>query len=119
MRGHNIFFYGKVQTIIPKLSLLPPFYLEHCLSKVLFYISDPAWVQNVYINLPAVKRRAEVLGTRRTVKKQWQVCQDKLIEIDFFLRGDGRVNKIFYANDYVKSAEIKLCGNLFHQIWSS
>lgn len=35
---------------------------------------DPSWVQTVYINLPATKRRAEVLGTRRTVKKQWQAA---------------------------------------------
>ena len=36
-------------------------------------VSDESLVSNVYVNLPAVKRRAETLGTRRTVKKQWQV----------------------------------------------
>ncbi|XP_060565565.1 deoxyribose-phosphate aldolase-like [Ruditapes philippinarum] len=35
---------------------------------------DPAWIQNVHINLPATKRRAEQLGLRRTVKKQWQAA---------------------------------------------
>ncbi|XP_041352307.1 deoxyribose-phosphate aldolase-like [Gigantopelta aegis] len=35
---------------------------------------DESWFQNVYVNLPAVKRRAETLGTRRTVKKQWQAA---------------------------------------------
>ncbi|XP_060560569.1 deoxyribose-phosphate aldolase-like [Ruditapes philippinarum] len=35
---------------------------------------DPAWIQNVNINLPATKRRAEQLGLRRTVKKQWQAA---------------------------------------------
>ncbi|XP_046546403.1 deoxyribose-phosphate aldolase-like [Haliotis rubra] len=35
---------------------------------------DESWFQNVNINLAAVKRRAETLGTRRTVKKQWQAA---------------------------------------------
>ncbi|KAK7503073.1 hypothetical protein BaRGS_00005699 [Batillaria attramentaria] len=35
---------------------------------------DEAWIKNVYINLPAIKRRAETLGTRRGVKKQWQAA---------------------------------------------
>lgn len=35
---------------------------------------DPSLVENVYINLPAVRRRAETLGTRRTVKKKWQAA---------------------------------------------
>jgi deoxyribose-phosphate aldolase len=33
---------------------------------------DLAWIQGVKVNLAAVKRRAETLGTRRTVKQQWQ-----------------------------------------------
>ncbi|CAC5395896.1 deoC [Mytilus coruscus] len=33
---------------------------------------DASWLEHVYVNLPAVKRRAETLGTRRCVKKQWQ-----------------------------------------------
>lgn len=35
---------------------------------------DLAWVNSVQINLPSVKRRAETLGTKRTVKKQWQAA---------------------------------------------
>ena len=31
MMGHNISFFGKIWKIIPKLSLLTPSYLEHCL----------------------------------------------------------------------------------------
>lgn len=37
------------------------------------YHLDETWLHNIYINLPAVKRRADTLATRRTVKKQWQV----------------------------------------------
>jgi len=32
------------------------------------------WLEKVRINLPAVKRRADTLGTRRTVKMQWQAA---------------------------------------------
>ena len=70
-----------------KLHVLPcdqNLFLEyHPVPQVLVYIcavpniccilTDPAWIQNVHINLPATKRRAEQLGLRRTVKKQWQV----------------------------------------------
>ena len=35
---------------------------------------DLAWLERVKINLPAVKRRAETLGTKRTVKMQWQAA---------------------------------------------
>ncbi|XP_045626078.2 deoxyribose-phosphate aldolase [Procambarus clarkii] len=35
---------------------------------------DLAWVNSVQVNLPSVKRRAETLGTKRTVKKQWQAA---------------------------------------------
>ena len=35
---------------------------------------DLAWVQDTRINLPAVKRRADTLGTKRTVKMQWQAA---------------------------------------------
>ena len=34
---------------------------------------DLAWVERSEVNLPAVLRRAATLGTRRTVKQQWQV----------------------------------------------
>ena len=35
---------------------------------------DLAWLEMVRVNLPAVKRRAETLGTKRTVKMQWQAA---------------------------------------------
>merc|ERR1719412_1722046 len=35
---------------------------------------DLAWLETVKINLPAVLRRAATLGTRRTVKQQWQAA---------------------------------------------
>jgi len=35
---------------------------------------DLAWLEQVAINLPAVKRRAESLAGRRTVKQQWQAA---------------------------------------------
>ncbi|GAB1599715.1 deoxyribose-phosphate aldolase-like [Argonauta hians] len=35
---------------------------------------DECWLQNVYMNLPAIQRRAATLATRRTVKKQWQAA---------------------------------------------
>jgi len=35
---------------------------------------DLAWIEQVRVNLPAVLRRAATLGTRRTVKQQWQAA---------------------------------------------
>ncbi|XP_014670982.1 PREDICTED: deoxyribose-phosphate aldolase-like [Priapulus caudatus] len=35
---------------------------------------DLEWVLSTQVNLPAVKKRAAELGTRRTVKKQWQAA---------------------------------------------
>ena len=35
---------------------------------------DLAWLEQVRINLPAVQRRAGTLGTKRTVKMQWQAA---------------------------------------------
>ena len=32
------------------------------------------WVENVRVNTSAVERRAQTIGTRRTVKKQWQAA---------------------------------------------
>ena len=37
------------------------------------YFTDASWFEGININLSAVKRRASELGTKRTVKKQWQV----------------------------------------------
>ncbi len=35
---------------------------------------DLGWVSSVRVNLPSVIRRASTLGTKRTVKKQWQAA---------------------------------------------
>jgi len=35
---------------------------------------DLDWVADVRVNLSAVERRAGTIGTRRTVKKQWQAA---------------------------------------------
>ena len=35
---------------------------------------DPSWLASVRVNLPAVLRRASTLGTKRTVKQQWQAA---------------------------------------------
>ena len=39
---------------------------------------DAAWLEGVFIDLPAVQRRAATLGTRRTVKAQWQVGKNDI-----------------------------------------
>lgn len=35
---------------------------------------DLEWIERSRVNLPAVKRRADTLKTRRSVKKQWQAA---------------------------------------------
>ena len=35
---------------------------------------DEAWIKETRVDLPAIRRRAATLGTRRTVKKQWQAA---------------------------------------------
>ena len=35
---------------------------------------DEGWISSTRINLPAVHRRAATLGTKRTVKQQWQAA---------------------------------------------
>jgi deoxyribose-phosphate aldolase len=35
---------------------------------------DEAWINETRVDLPAIRRRAATLGTRRTVKKQWQAA---------------------------------------------
>ena len=40
---------------------------------LLFPVLDESWLKDVRVNLPAVKARAETLGTRSCVKKKWQV----------------------------------------------
>ena len=35
---------------------------------------DPSWFENVKINFASVKARADTLGTRRSIKKEWQAA---------------------------------------------
>merc|ERR1712156_643318 len=35
---------------------------------------DLSWINETRVDLPAIRRRAATLGTRRTVKKQWQAA---------------------------------------------
>jgi deoxyribose-phosphate aldolase len=35
---------------------------------------DPGWVNDTHVNLSAVQRRAATLGTRRSVKQEWQAA---------------------------------------------
>ena len=46
---------------------------QHWHFILLFPVLDESWLKDVRVNLPAVKARAETLGTRRCVKKKWQV----------------------------------------------
>ncbi|KAH3734544.1 deoxyribose-phosphate aldolase-like [Dreissena polymorpha] len=62
---------------------------------------DEAWIQNVYVNLSATKRRAEVLGTRRTVKKQWQAAWE--------LRAVACIDLTTLAGDDTLSNVNRLC----------
>ena len=46
----------------------------------LFLLLESSWFDAVDVNLTAVKRRADSLSGRRTVKKQWQVvCNTSLL----------------------------------------
>lgn len=35
---------------------------------------DSSWFQDIKINFPGVKSRAETIGKRRSIKKQWQAA---------------------------------------------
>ena len=35
---------------------------------------DPSWFQDIKINFPGVKLRAETIGKRRSIKKEWQAA---------------------------------------------
>ncbi|XP_061173031.1 deoxyribose-phosphate aldolase-like [Saccostrea echinata] len=64
-------------------------------------VFDPSWFDNIYVNLPAVKRRAESLGTRRTVKKQWQAA--------WLLRAVTCIDLTTLAGDDTPSNVSRLC----------
>ncbi|KAK3582060.1 hypothetical protein CHS0354_025667 [Potamilus streckersoni] len=60
-----------------------------------------SWLENVYINLPAVQRRADTLGTRRTVKKQWQAA--------WLLRAVACIDLTTLSGDDTESNVSRLC----------
>ncbi|XP_037080228.1 deoxyribose-phosphate aldolase-like [Pollicipes pollicipes] len=62
---------------------------------------DLAWVNSVRVNLPAVKRRAETLGTRRTVKKEWQAA--------WMLRAISCIDLTTLAGDDTAANVARLC----------
>lgn len=55
--------------LVQSINLTKAFHVATCC----FLLADETWIQNVYINLPAVNRRAETIASRRAVKKEWQV----------------------------------------------
>jgi len=69
---------------------------------------DIAWVEKTHINLPSVKRRAETLGTRRTVKKEWQAA--------WLLRAITCTDLTTLGGDDTDSNVKRLCGKAFHPI---
>ncbi|XP_050391398.2 deoxyribose-phosphate aldolase [Patella vulgata] len=69
---------------------------------------DESWIQNIYINLPAVKRRAETLGTRRTVKKQWQAA--------WLLRAVTCIDLTTLAGDDTPCNVARLCYKAKHPV---
>ncbi|XP_045195857.2 deoxyribose-phosphate aldolase-like [Mercenaria mercenaria] len=69
---------------------------------------DPSWIQNVYVNLPATKRRAEQLGLRRTVKKQWQAAWE--------LRAVSCIDLTTLAGDDTLANVNRLCFKAKHPV---
>jgi len=62
---------------------------------------DLAWLEQVHINLPAVLRRASTLGTRRTVKQQWQAA--------WLLRAVTCIDLTTLAGDDTETNVARLC----------
>lgn len=69
---------------------------------------DSSWFDNIHVNLPAVKRRAETLGTRRTVKKQWQAA--------WLLRAVTCIDLTTLAGDDTPSNVSRLCFKAAHPV---
>ncbi|XP_068240711.1 deoxyribose-phosphate aldolase isoform X2 [Palaemon carinicauda] len=69
---------------------------------------DLAWVNSVRVNLPAVKRRAETLGTKRTVKKQWQAA--------WLLRAVTCIDLTTLSGDDTDANVERLCHKAAHPI---
>ncbi len=62
---------------------------------------DLAWVSSVRVNLPSVLRRASTLGTKRTVKKQWQAA--------WLLRAVTCIDLTTLSGDDTKANVHRLC----------
>jgi len=62
---------------------------------------DLAWLETVRVNLPAVLRRAASLGTRRTVKQQWQA--------GWLLRAVTCIDLTTLAGDDTETNVARLC----------
>lgn len=73
-----------------------------------FFSIDEALIKNVYVNLAATKRRATQLGTRRTVKKQWQAAWE--------LRAASCIDLTTLAGDDTASNVNRLCFKAKHPI---
>ncbi|KAK7071752.1 hypothetical protein SK128_000344 [Halocaridina rubra] len=69
---------------------------------------DLGWVNNVRINLPSVKRRAETLGTKRTVKKQWQAA--------WLLRAVTCIDLTTLSGDDTNANVQRLCHKAAHPV---
>ena len=62
---------------------------------------DLPWIESVRVNLPAVKRRADTLKTRRSVKKQWQAA--------WLLRAVTCIDLTTLAGDDTRTNVSRLC----------
>ncbi|CAI9718903.1 deoxyribose-phosphate aldolase-like [Octopus vulgaris] len=69
---------------------------------------DETWLQNVYMNFPAIQRRANTLGTRRSVKKQWQAA--------WLLRAVTCIDLTTLSGDDTYSNVDRLCFKAKHPI---
>lgn len=62
---------------------------------------DPGWVNNTTVNLSATQRRASTLGTRRSVKKDWQAA--------WLLRAITMIDLTTLAGDDTPGKVYRLC----------
>src|SRR5689334_5845945 len=62
---------------------------------------DMDWVREVYVNRSAVERRASTMGTRRTVKKEWQAA--------WLLRAVTCIDLTALAGDDTPGNVLRLC----------
>ncbi|XP_043196041.1 deoxyribose-phosphate aldolase-like [Amphibalanus amphitrite] len=62
---------------------------------------DLAWVNSVIVDLPAVKRRADTMGTKRTVKKEWQAA--------WLLRAISCIDLTTLSGDDTAANVMRLC----------